>query len=144
MMKFHEISWFSWFFANFMILWKMWNSWNFTFSSKSGSQNTWFPIGNQSYSACWAMQMSILWHFMKVREIPWFQRKWKIMFLHNFHEIHQNAPGPQKHCLVPCLFRCFATKKCTTPGSSSKCYIYVILLLFHKMGPFYIKWAEMS
>ena len=65
----------------------------------------------------------ILWNFMKFREIPWFQRKWKIMFLHNFREIHQNAPGPQKHCLVACLFRCFAAKKCKASLHLPKCWI---------------------
>ena len=63
----------------------------------------------------------ILWNFMKFREISRFQRKWEIMFLHNIHEIHQNAPGPQEHCLVPCLFRCFAAKKCARGGSCSTC-----------------------
>ena len=92
---------FSWFFVNFMILWKLRNSWNSTFSSKSGSQNTWFPIGNQSYSACWAMHMSISWNFMKFYEISWNlvemdEISWKWLIL----DFPAHGPKRQRiHCL---------------------------------------------
>ena len=80
-MKFHEfqeISRISWFYE------KMLNSWNSAFSSRSGSQNASFLLAKQSYSACWAMQVTISCNFMEIYEILWnfikLKKKWKCWF----------------------------------------------------------------
>ena len=67
--EFHEISRISWFYE------KMLNSWNSAFSSRSGSQNASFLLAKQSYSACWAMQVTISCNFIEIHEISWFWRK---------------------------------------------------------------------
>ena len=69
--EFHEISRISWFYE------KMLNSWNSAFSSRSGSQNASFLLAKQSYSACWAMQMTISCNFMENYDFLWFFIKLK-------------------------------------------------------------------